>query len=73
MSSRSLQGGDLILNSLTVKHLTVTDMDLSNNIPSESDINCETLTANEIVSSIFDIPTTDYDVTNISNPKQFLG
>ena len=68
MSSRSLIGGNLNLNSLTVKHLTVTDT--SNNDTEFGNIECIGIEATDKVRCpVFECPTSDYDSTNISEPK----
>lgn len=68
MSSRSLIGGNLSLNSLTVKHLTVTDT--SDNVTEIENIECATIDASEKVTCpAFSCPDSDYNVGNISNPQ----
>ena len=72
MSSRSLIGGNLSLNSLTVKHLTVTDT--SNNDTEFGNIECIGIEASDKVRCpVFDCPVSDYDSTNISEPKSTNG
>ena len=68
MSSRSLIGGNLNLNSLAVKYLTVTDS--SNNATEFGNIECIGIEATDKVKCpVFECPTSDYDSTNISEPK----